>query len=111
MARVAVLFEFSTLNGGERSLLALADRICVAASFADTDNDGDADAFVVVNGGAAQLLRNDAPAGNHWLKVRVQGEADLDERFRRMAGSRPGPLRRYPSAAGHDRPHSLRRCR
>lgn len=27
MARVAVLFEFSTLNGGERSLLALADRI------------------------------------------------------------------------------------
>ncbi len=58
----------------------------------DYDNDGDADAFVVVNGGAAQLLRNDVPAGNHWLKVRVQGRksgADgLNVRLRAVVGER-----------------------
>ena len=58
----------------------------------DYDNDGDADAFVVVNGGAAQLLRNDAPARNHWLKIRLRGRDSnrdgLNVRLRAVVGER-----------------------
>jgi hypothetical protein len=41
----------------------------------DYDNDGDPDAFVVVNGGVAMLLRNDGGNDNHWLKVRLAGRS------------------------------------
>ena len=58
----------------------------------DYDNDGDADAFVVVNGGPAQLLRNDTPAFNHWLKVRLLGRVSnrngLNVRLRAVVGER-----------------------
>ena len=58
----------------------------------DYDNDGDADAFVVVNGGTARLLRNDAPPRNHWLKVRLQGRDSnrdgLNVRLRAVVGER-----------------------
>jgi hypothetical protein len=58
----------------------------------DYDNDGDTDAFVVVNGGTAQLLRNDAPQRNHWLKVRLQGRDSnrdgLNVRLRAVVGER-----------------------
>jgi hypothetical protein len=39
--------------------LALDDRVCVAASFADYDNDGDQDLFVTSTRGGNVLLRND----------------------------------------------------
>jgi hypothetical protein len=45
----------------------------------DYDNDGDPDAFVVVNGGRAMLLRNEGGSANHWLKVRLAGR--LSNRF------------------------------
>ncbi len=58
----------------------------------DYDNDGDPDAFIVVNGGAARLLRNDAPVRNHWLKVRLQGRDSnrdgLNVRLRAVVGER-----------------------
>ena len=58
----------------------------------DYDNDGDADALVVVNGGTARLLRNDAPSRNHWLKVRLQGRDSnrdgLNVRLRAVVGER-----------------------
>ena len=41
----------------------------------DYDNDGDPDAFVVVNGGPAMLLRNEGGNANHWLKVRLAGQS------------------------------------
>jgi len=42
-------------------------------AFADYDNDGDMDAFIVNNGGPGILLRNDNETGNHWLKVQLEG--------------------------------------
>jgi len=43
------------------------------AAFADYDNDGDIDAFVVNNGGPGILLRNDGGNRNQWLSVEVRG--------------------------------------
>ena len=43
------------------------------AAFADYDNDGDVDIFVVNNVGPAQLLRNDGGNRNSWLKVSLEG--------------------------------------
>jgi hypothetical protein len=43
------------------------------AAFADFDNDGDVDVFVVNYSERPWLLRNDAPPQNRWLKVRVKG--------------------------------------
>ena len=42
------------------------------AAFADYDNDGDVDVFVVNHQGAPLLLRNDGGNGKNWLKVRLR---------------------------------------
>jgi hypothetical protein len=43
------------------------------AAFADYDDDGDVDVFVVVHGGQGMLLRSENDNTNHWLKVRTVG--------------------------------------
>lgn len=43
------------------------------AAFADYDNDGDDDVFVVNHGGPGVLLRNDGGNRNHWLQIEVRG--------------------------------------
>jgi Flp pilus assembly protein TadD len=43
------------------------------AAFADYDNDGDDDVFIVNHGGPGILLRNDGGNRNHWLQVEVRG--------------------------------------
>jgi len=43
------------------------------AAFADYDNDGDEDVFIVNHDGPGILLRNDGGNRNHWLQVEVRG--------------------------------------
>ena len=42
-------------------------------AFGDFDNDGDMDVVIMNINEPPSLLRNDAPSGNHWLKVRLEG--------------------------------------
>jgi hypothetical protein len=43
------------------------------AAFGDFDNDGDMDVLIMNVNEPPSLLRNDAPATNHWLKIRLEG--------------------------------------
>jgi hypothetical protein len=48
---------------------------CVAAAFADYDNDGRTDILLVrMNGEAPELWHNVTETGNHWLTVRLVGD-------------------------------------
>jgi hypothetical protein len=42
-------------------------------AFGDFDNDGDIDILVMNQNEPPSLLRNDAPPGNNWIKVRLEG--------------------------------------
>jgi len=43
------------------------------AAFGDFDNDGDMDILIMNVNEPPTLLRNDAPAENHWIKIRLEG--------------------------------------
>jgi hypothetical protein len=43
------------------------------AAFGDFDNDGDMDVLIMNVNEPPTLMRNDAPPGNHWIKVRLEG--------------------------------------
>jgi enediyne biosynthesis protein E4 len=47
-------------------------RVGRGAAFADYDNDGDMDVFIVNQEGRAQLLRNDGGNAKNWIEVRVK---------------------------------------
>jgi len=72
------------------------------AAFADYDDDGDVDVFVVVHGGRGMLLRNDSQGANHWLKVRTVGRPPntrgVGARLRLAAG---GAVQLREIDAGH----------
>ena len=42
-------------------------------AFGDFDNDGDMDILIMNQNAPPSLLRNDAPGGNNWLKLRLEG--------------------------------------
>jgi len=48
-------------------------RVTRGAAFGDYDNDGDVDILLSNSGGRAELLRNDTPVGDRWLKIRLKG--------------------------------------
>jgi hypothetical protein len=43
------------------------------ACFADYDNDGRMDAFILNLGGPAYLLHNTSPSANHWIEIKLVG--------------------------------------
>ncbi len=52
----------------------IAARHCSrGAAFGDFDNDGDIDVLIMNVNEPPTLLRNDAPPGNHWIKIRLEG--------------------------------------
>ena len=50
-----------------------ARHVSRGAAFGDFDNDGDLDVLIMNRNEPPSLLRNDAPSGNHWLKIRLEG--------------------------------------
>ena len=59
---------------GEEAGPAMGARHCSrGCAFGDFDNDGDMDVLVMNQHEAPSLIRNDAPKGNNWLKVRLEG--------------------------------------
>lgn len=50
-----------------------AEHCSRGAAFGDFDNDGDMDVLIMNVNEPPTLLRNDAPAVNHWIKVRLEG--------------------------------------
>ena len=67
--RVEGFFDVSTASGPSFA----RERVGRGAAFADYDNDGDVDAFIVNHGGPGLLLRNDGGNRNRWLAVEVRG--------------------------------------
>ncbi len=50
-----------------------ARHVSRGCAFGDFDNDGDLDIVIMNQNEPPTLLRNDAPPGNHWIKIRLQG--------------------------------------
>jgi hypothetical protein len=50
-----------------------ARHVSRGCAFGDFDNDGDIDILIMNQNEPPSLLRNDAPKGNNWLKVRLEG--------------------------------------
>ena len=48
------------------------------AVYADLDGNGDLDLVVTQVGGPALVLRNDQASGNHWLRVRLEGNGKVN---------------------------------
>jgi hypothetical protein len=61
-------FEVGSLTGAPFQQM----HVGRGAAFADYDNDGDIDVFIVNQEGRPELLRNDGGNKNNWLKVRVK---------------------------------------
>jgi enediyne biosynthesis protein E4 len=70
------------------------------ACFADYDNDGSIDAFIVTLGGKGILLHNTPPPGkrNHWLTVRLVGTRSNRDGFGASLEAQAGDLRQYVEA-------------
>jgi hypothetical protein len=85
------------------------------ACFADYDNDGYVDAFVVTLGGTGILLHNTPPAGNrnHWLTIKLVGTRSNRDGFGASLEATAGDLHQWvqsTSASGYlsqndPRPH------
>lgn len=76
-----------------------AKTVSRGACFADYDNDGKVDAFVVNLGSPATLLHNLTESPNHWLTVRLKGKKSnrdgIGARLELLAGGRKQVVERF----------------
>jgi len=74
---------------GDEAGPAIASRhVSRGCAFGDFDNDGDLDILIMNRNEPPTLLRNDAPAGNHWIKVRLEGAGTRAKTNRSAIGAR-----------------------
>jgi len=64
-------------NSGEDLFRPLVGRGC---AFADIDGDGRLDIVLTANGGPARLLHNEGKSGNHWLRLKLEGDGRRSNR-------------------------------
>lgn len=64
--------KFEDVSGGAGPFFEVKS-VARGAAFADYDNDGKVDAFLVNLGSPAFLLHNTSPAKNHWIAVKLAG--------------------------------------
>ncbi|MDP6634164.1 MAG: CRTAC1 family protein [Phycisphaerae bacterium] len=64
------LFANVSAKSGNGMAVKLSSR---GAAFSDLDNDGDIDAVILNSRREPTILRNDSPAKNHWLQIRLKG--------------------------------------
>ena len=76
-----------------------AKAVSRGACFADYDNDGKVDAFVVNLGAPATLLHNVTESTNHWLTVKLKGKKSsrdgIGARLELLAGGRKQIAERF----------------
>jgi len=77
-ARAGLAFSYSEVSRG--------------AAFGDLDNDGDTDVLIGNNNGPVRLLVNQAPAGHHWIGLRLVGAGGRDMLGARVEVVRDGAL-------------------
>jgi hypothetical protein len=65
--------KFVQLGASEAGPAMTARHVSRGCAFGDFDNDGDIDILVMNQNEHPSLLRNDAPSGNHWLKILLEG--------------------------------------
>jgi enediyne biosynthesis protein E4 len=65
--------KFIELGSGEAGPGISEQHVSRGCAFGDFDNDGDLDVIIMNQNEAPSLLRNDAPAANNWLKIRLEG--------------------------------------
>ena len=63
-----------------------ARHVSRGCAFGDFDNDGDLDVVIMNQNEPPSLLRNDAPAANNWLKIRLEGRKAIAARLARSSG-------------------------
>jgi hypothetical protein len=64
-------------NAGEDLFFPIVGRGC---AFADIDGDGHLDIVMTENGGPARLLHNDGQSGNHWIRLKLEGDGKRSNR-------------------------------